>query len=192
MQPIAQPPAYWPNAAALHGSRLQAWMNTLAPDPASWSQAQDVMVRLLLRYACSQCLFLACAVARVSGRPHRVVRFTKPVPGEEPRLLHAVLCLGSDGLAPDRLGLDLLGVAPLGRIAGTLETFGVVAWDDVPVDDLAGPGDYDPGEEDHALQIAGCLPWLAEHLPARYRIGETCALACLTDLTRGYTIADAC
>lgn len=172
----------WPNAHTLYHSRLYAFFQELEATAPARERVHGVMIRLLLRYAYGECLFLADAVARVAGQPGRLVRFGIATPETEDRLVHAVLCLGSGPLTEATPALDVLGVSELGAIARSMEGLGPIAWEEIPAEDRPRPGEYPAEDAETALRVAGCLPWLAAHVPARYRVGERCALACLTEI----------
>ena len=172
----------WPNAHTLFHSRLYAFFQGLEATAPARERVHGVMIRLLLRYAYGECLFLADAVAQVAGRPSRLVRFGIATPETEDRLVHAVLCLGSDPPTEATHALDVLGVAEIGAIARSMAGLGPIAWEEIPAADRPRPGEYPPAQAETALRVAGCLPWLAPHVPARYRIGANCALACLSEI----------
>ncbi len=119
----------WPDAWTLAQSRIagtfRSW--TATPD-VDRDKAYDVLLALLVRYACGECLFLADAVAKVCARPHHVVAFTMPGPDGDTRLAHAVLCFGSDTPWAETKGYDILGVSPLGGIAHGLSRLGPIRW----------------------------------------------------------------
>ncbi len=175
--------ALWPDAGTLAGSRLadsfRRWIEAPGVDRA---QAYEVLLAVLMRYACGECLFLADAVAKVCARPHHVVEFTMPGPDGDTRLAHAVLCVGADKPRAETKGYDILGVSPLGEIARGLSRLGPITWGVMPVEDRPRLDEIAEGGAETALRVAGCLPWLAGHVPARYRIPDSCALACLTEI----------
>ncbi len=114
--------------------------------------------------------------------PHRLVEFTIPGPDGESRLAHAVLCFGADKPWAETKGYDILGVSPLGGIARGLSRLGPITWGVMSAEDRPRPDEVPKGGEEVALRVAGCLPWLAAHVPTRYRIPESCAIACLEEI----------
>lgn len=170
----------WPDGPQLLGSDLFALMGQdLARDPGG-----QALMALVLRYAFHECLFLASALAQQAGEPVGIVRYSIVIPDDPARLLHAVLVRGHDALDADRRAHDILGVSTLGAIHAGMIGFGPVAWSLMPRHDWANASDYEGDQLEAALTVAGCLPWLARFVPARYRIDPRYALDCLTDTVR--------
>lgn len=182
MSPIQDPRAIWPDARSLYHSRLYHWFLRQGGPKTVQDRTSATMITLLMRYACRECLFLAAAIGRACGEPHRFVQFTM-AEADETHLVHAVLCLEPGPLDAGSLGLDILGVTPIGRITEDLTPLGEIIRSEIEPADHIRPEDFAPGQEAVALQVAGCLPWLAGHVPARYRVREADALARLAELT---------
>ncbi len=165
----------WPGQADILGSDLFAMIRG-SEDPERLLHA---LMSLVLRYAFSECLFLACALARHAGEPVTVLRYTIAVPDDSERLLHAVLVRGP--LESDAQGFDILGARPVSAALAGMTGFGPVVLRPLPQREWITPDDFLGDQAEVALTVAGCLPWLSRFVPARYRIDPRYALHCLID-----------
>lgn len=130
--------------------------------PSAASRVLDTpeAARLRRRYCHHLCLFFASAVARASGLG--VGTLVAADLGNS--LGHAVLLVSADGEARDGWRVaDALGPHRLGDVRSHFEALGGAPLTYGP----RRPRARDPAtvEPDRAiLAIAGCLPWLAEHI----------------------------
>jgi hypothetical protein len=177
---VTAPEPIWPGQAEILASDL---LKTLRRD-ADYEAVLRALMTITLRYAFSECLFLACLLAREAGEPMTVLRYTIAVPDDPQRLLHAVLVRGEGALDDDRPGYDILGVRPIGATQASMVGFGPVTPRILPRQDWITPDEYLADQTPSALTVAGCLPWLARFVPAQYRIDPRFAPLCLRDLAQ--------
>ncbi len=173
----------WPTQREIGLSEIAAWFFPHLKAPARAERAGAMFVELVAWYAGAECLFLASAMARTSREGTRIVRFDREARGDNATLAHAALVTGHGEGTLSGTAVDILGRRPLADLARDLAVMGqfepAVAG---PVD----PDDFEPHAERVALAVAGCLPWLRPHVPARFAVADPDAYRCLDWICSGW------
>lgn len=138
----------------LMDSELMAYSFDLRSPTFSASQATDLVGWLASEFTLARCSWFASAIAHVRGREHHVA-FTHG----DGRLAHAVAAVAPQfdlaGLKGD--ACDILGRRPLGVMLSEMSLLNrnVI----IEIGSPASSSEFDDGELDSLVELAGELPW---------------------------------